>query len=145
MDISVKKDGERNTPCMSKVLRENMGDVIEFNACDKADDPKGKKRKEDLLDYVHQRSGGESKLRMDLCETGEADLKDPRQVSEVDLEKLIMGNNNSEKQQKEKLMEVLLRYTEFFTTRPGKCKVYEYKFNIADTTAIIGHSRPVPY
>jgi len=31
------------------------------------------------------------------------------------------------------------------TTRPGKCRLYEYKFNITDTTPIIGHSRPVPY
>ena len=46
LDISVKKDGKRNTPCMSKVLREKMDDVTEFNACDKADDFKGKKRKE---------------------------------------------------------------------------------------------------
>ena len=145
LDISVKKDGKRNNPCMNKVLRENVDDVIEFNACDKADDFKGKKRKEDLVDYVHQGSGGESKLRMDLCETGEADLRDPQQVSEVDLEKLIMSNNNLKKQQKEKLIEVLLRYTEFLITRPGKCKANEYKFNITDTTPIIGHSRPVPY
>jgi hypothetical protein len=143
-DISVKKDGKRNTPCRNKVLRENMDNQIEFNACDKADDFKGKMRKEDLVDYVHQGSGGESKLRMDVCETGEADLWDLRQVSEVDLEKLIRSNN-LEMQQKEKLIEVLLRYTEFLTTRPGKCKVYEYKFNITDTTPIIGHSRPVPY
>jgi hypothetical protein len=40
-----------------------MDDVIEFNACNKADDFKGKKRKENLVDYVHQRSVGESKLR----------------------------------------------------------------------------------
>jgi len=145
LDISVKKNGKRNNPCMNKVLRENVDDVIEFNACDKADDFKGKKRKEDLVDYVHQGSGGESKLRMDLCETGEADLRDPQQVSEVDLEKLIMSNNNLKKQQKEKLIEVLLRYTEFLITRPGKCKANEYKFNITDTTPIIGHSRPVPY
>jgi hypothetical protein len=56
-----------------------------------------------------------------------------------------MSNNNLEKQQKEKLIEILLIYTEFLTTRPGKCKVYEYKFNITNTAPIIGHSRPVPY
>jgi len=33
---------------------------------------------------------------MDLCETGEGDLRDPRQVSEVDLEKLITSNNSLE-------------------------------------------------
>jgi hypothetical protein len=35
--------GKGNAPCLSKVLRENRNDVIEFNACDKADDIKGKK------------------------------------------------------------------------------------------------------
>jgi hypothetical protein len=70
LDISVKKYGKRNTPCMSKILRENMDEVIEFNTCDKADYSKGKRSKEDLVDYVHQGSGGESKLRIDLCETG---------------------------------------------------------------------------
>jgi peroxiredoxin family protein len=142
LDISMKRNGKENTPCISEVLRENKNDVIEFNACDKADDFKGMKRKEKQVDYIHQeRSGGESRL----WEKGGADLRDPRQVSEVDLKKLIMSNSNLEMQWKEKLIEVLLRYTEFFTTRPGKRKVYEYNFNITDTTPIIGHSRPVPY
>ena len=66
LDIGVKKDGNRNITCMRKVLRENMDDIIEFNAFDKADDFKGKNWNEDLADYVHQGSGGESKLRMDL-------------------------------------------------------------------------------
>jgi hypothetical protein len=102
-------------------------------------------RKEDLVDYIHQGSEGEFKLRMDICGTGKADLRDPRQVSEVDLEKLIVSNNNLEMQQKEKLIKVLLRYIEFLNTRTGKCKVYEYEFSITDKTPIIGHSRPVPY
>jgi len=76
LDISVKKDGKRNTPGRNKVLRENR-DEIELNACNKANEFKGKMRKEDLVDYIHQGSGGESKLRMDVCETGEADLRDP--------------------------------------------------------------------
>jgi hypothetical protein len=63
----------------------------------------------------------------------------------VDLEKLIMSDKNLEMQHEEKLIEVLLRQTEFLTTRPGKCKVYEYKFNITDTSHMIGHSRPAPY
>jgi hypothetical protein len=40
---------------------------------------------------------------------------------------------------------MLLRHTDFLTTGPGKCKQYEYKFNITDTIPRIGHSRPVPY
>jgi hypothetical protein len=74
-----------------------------------------------------------------------ADLRDPRQVSEVDLEELIVSNSNLEMQHKEELIEVLLRYSEFLTTRPGKCKVYEYKFNVPDTIPIKGHSIHVPY
>jgi hypothetical protein len=119
--------------------------MIEFNACDKADDFKGKKRKKNQVDYVYQETnGGESRLRLDLYETG-ADLRDPRQVLEVDLEKLIMSNKNFEMKQKENLIEIIVRYTEFLATRPGKCKVHEYKFNITDITPIIGHSRHVPY
>jgi len=34
LDINVKKGGKRNIPCMSKILRENRDNVIEFNACD---------------------------------------------------------------------------------------------------------------
>jgi hypothetical protein len=48
LDINVKKDGKGSTPCMSKVLKENMDDVIEVNECDKADGFKRKKWKEDL-------------------------------------------------------------------------------------------------
>jgi len=84
--------GRENTPCLIEVLSENMDDVIEYNACDKADDIRCKKRirKEDLVDYVHQKgSGGESRLQLDLYKTGEADLRDPQQISEVDLEKII--------------------------------------------------------
>jgi hypothetical protein len=43
-------------------------------------------------------------------------------------------------QQREKLIEVLLRYSEFLTTILGKYKVYEYKFNTTDTTPITGNS-----
>jgi hypothetical protein len=69
-----------------------MDNVIEFNACDKADDMKGKTRtrKVDLVDYSHQEgSGGKSRLQLDLYETGEAKLRDPEQISEVNLEKII--------------------------------------------------------
>jgi hypothetical protein len=44
-----------------------------------------------------------------------------------------------------KQKENVLKYTDFFTTRPGKYKVYKYKFNITDTTPKIGHFRTVPY
>jgi hypothetical protein len=56
LDTHVNKDGKGNTPCWSEVLRENMYDVTEFNACDKAGDIKGKTRtrKVDLVDYSHQ-------------------------------------------------------------------------------------------
>jgi hypothetical protein len=59
LDISVKKDRKRNTPCMSKALRGNMDDVIQFNACDKGDDFKGKKRKITFIEEVGESSNCE--------------------------------------------------------------------------------------
>jgi hypothetical protein len=78
-DVSVEKDVTGNTPRMSEVLRENRDDVTEFNAYDKADDFNGKKR-EDLVDFIHQGIGEVSILRIDLCETG-GELRDPQQVT----------------------------------------------------------------
>jgi len=70
LDISLKKDGKGNTPCVSKVLRENRDEVIEFNDCDKADEFKGKKRKEDQVDYVYQeRREGDGKEESQLDAT----------------------------------------------------------------------------
>jgi hypothetical protein len=74
----------------------------------KADDFKDKKRKQDQIDYVLQeRSVRESRLQLDVCETGGTNLRDPRQVAEVDLEKLIMSNNKLYMQQKENLINPL--------------------------------------
>jgi hypothetical protein len=55
-----------------------------------------------------------------------------------------MGYNNLEMQQKEKLIEVPLSYTELFTSRPEKCKVHvkKYKFTITNTIPITGYSIP---
>jgi hypothetical protein len=71
----MKKDWKGYTPCVGKVFRENRDDVIEFNDCDKADEFKCEKRKEDQIDYVYQEGRGEeSRLRLDLRETGVDDL-----------------------------------------------------------------------
>jgi hypothetical protein len=148
VDIHVMKGGKENTPFLDEEFRRNRDDTIKLNVCNEAADVKCTRRirNEDIADYVHQEeSGGESRLKEDLCETADADSSDPRRISEVDLKKLITSNDNLERVQKEGLIEVLLRYLEFLTTRPGKCKAYEYKFNITGTIPIIGYSRPVPY
>jgi hypothetical protein len=142
--MQVKNGGKENAPHFNEELRESMDNMTELNAYDEADVECTRRiRKED---YAHQEeSGGESRLKHVLCETTDVDLREPRQITEVDLKKLIMSNDNLEDQQKERLIEVLLKYTEYLTTKPGKCKVYEYKFNVTDTIPTIGHSRPVPY
>jgi hypothetical protein len=144
VDIHVK-DGKENTPFLDEELRRNRDDTIELNACNEAADVKCtiRVRNEDIADYPHQEeSGGELRLKEDLCETADADSRDPRRISEVDLKKL-NTSNNLEREQKEGLIEVLLTYLEFLTTKPGKYKVCEYKFNVTDTIPIIGYSRPV--
>ena len=70
-DISVKKFGKGNNSSMDEVLSEDRDDMIECNACDKADNFKVKNGKKDVVDYVHQEgSVGESGLRLKLCERG---------------------------------------------------------------------------
>ena len=59
---------------------------MEFNVCDKADDFKGKKRKEDLVDCVHQQEVWQSADRDEICAKLEMSLQNvlqPREAKEM--------------------------------------------------------------
>jgi uncharacterized membrane protein (DUF106 family) len=70
-----------------------MNNCVKVDACAEAEDMEGTKKrmKEYSVDYFHeQESRDVSTLERDLCETNNTDLRDPRQILEVDLKKLIM-------------------------------------------------------
>ena len=69
-------------------------------------------------------------------------IMDSRELNTCD-----KGDDIEDKQKirKHDRMEALLKHDDPSTTRPGKYKAYIHKFNITDTTPVLGHSRPVPY
>jgi hypothetical protein len=45
--------------------------------------------------------------------------------------------------QKYELFETLLKCRDHFTTRPGKCQLTSYEFNVTSNEPIVDHSRPI--
>jgi hypothetical protein len=43
------------------------------------------------------------------------------------------------------LYQVLFWYKEHITTRPGKCKLFTYKFQVNADGPIVDHSSPIPF
>jgi hypothetical protein len=47
--------------------------------------------------------------------------------------------------QKEDLYAVLIKYLSHMTTKPGKCTLFSYKFQVDSDKPIEGYSRPIPF
>ncbi|PNF32592.1 hypothetical protein B7P43_G19008, partial [Cryptotermes secundus] len=43
------------------------------------------------------------------------------------------------------LYQVLLRYKDHLTTRPGKCNLFTYRFQVNADKPIVSYSRPIPF
>jgi hypothetical protein len=48
-------------------------------------------------------------------------------------------------EEKFKLLEVIHKYQEHFVTRPGKCNMFEYRFQMQGGLPKSCHSRPIPF
>lgn len=70
---------------------------------------------------------------------------DPRSLQEADLRSLVEQVDNLSNPERDALYQVLVRYKEHMTTRPGKCKLFTYRFQVEADKPIIGYSRPIPY
>jgi hypothetical protein len=70
---------------------------------------------------------------------------DPRSLQEADLRSLVEQVDNLSTLERDALYQVLLRYIEHMIARPGKCKLFKYRFQVEADKPIIGHSRPIPY
>jgi hypothetical protein len=58
---------------------------------------------------------------------------------------LVFENQNLNSCEKESLFELLSKYADSFTDRPGKCKVFEYEFRLTDPKPTTGYSRSIPF
>jgi hypothetical protein len=76
----------------------------------------------------------------------ELDSSDPRSVQKTDLSALVeQVVSLSEVQRRRRLYEVLLKYLSHMTTKPGRCNLFSYKFQVNTDTPIVGYSRPIPF
>jgi hypothetical protein len=70
---------------------------------------------------------------------------DPRAFSKEDVYNIGKQISCLNSTQRQKLSSVLLRYVEFLTTKPGRCSLMKYKFQIVADQPIVGFSRPIPF
>jgi hypothetical protein len=47
--------------------------------------------------------------------------------------------------ERSRLYEVLIKYLSHMTTKPGRCNLFTYKFQIQTNKPIVGSSRPIPF
>lgn len=70
---------------------------------------------------------------------------DPRAISEVEISNLVGGNSYLKEDEKIILIDLLRKYAPFLTSRPGRCKVSEYGFQLVDDKPFVGQVRPIPF
>jgi hypothetical protein len=68
-----------------------------------------------------------------------------RSISKAEIFRLVNCNENLEEGQKSNLFDLLIEYASYLNSRPGKCKIFEYAFNLTDEKPIMSHTRPVPF
>ena len=72
-------------------------------------------------------------------------LPDPRALQAADLSSLARQVTNLSSDEQSELYQVLLRYKDHFTTKPGRCNLFTYEFQVEADKPIIGYSRPIPF
>lgn len=71
-------------------------------------------------------------------------LSNSRSLKE-DLSTLINMNANINESQKESLIDLLSSYMRCSTSRPGRCNLFEHKFQVNKDKPIVGYFRPIPF
>jgi hypothetical protein len=70
---------------------------------------------------------------------------DARSVSVQELRAKVREAVGLCEDEKERLFDMLLKYKDSFTTRPGKCSLMKYRFDVTSPEPIVGGSRPIPF
>lgn len=70
---------------------------------------------------------------------------DPGSLRKTALVRLIEQDVNIDGTQKERLFQVLVKYLEYMTARPGKCSLCKYKFQVETDRPVVGYSRCIPF
>jgi hypothetical protein len=70
---------------------------------------------------------------------------DVRAVSVQDLHTKVWEASALSETQRKALFEMLLQYKDNFTSKPGKCKDFEHRFEVEQSGPTVGRTRPVPF
>jgi hypothetical protein len=70
---------------------------------------------------------------------------DPRSLRREEVSALISLVTSLTEAQREKLFDVLIKYLSFLTTKPVRCTLLEYKFQVETNQHIVSYSRPIPF
>jgi hypothetical protein len=71
--------------------------------------------------------------------------QDDRIITADQLRAKVCENNTLSLQPQEQLYALLLKYQQHLTKRPGRCSVFEYKFQIEGDMPTSANSRPIPF
>ena len=70
---------------------------------------------------------------------------DDRMITVDPLRSKVKENNNLSPQQQEDLYNILIKYQQHLTKRPGKCSKFEYEFRVEGSVTNSANSRPIPF
>jgi hypothetical protein len=70
---------------------------------------------------------------------------DPRELQEEDLCHLVEQVETLSVIDKDRLCSLLKKYLSHMTTKPGKCRIFKYKFQVIADKPIVGYSRAIPF
>jgi hypothetical protein len=73
------------------------------------------------------------------------DIPDTRATSATELTAVINKNEHLSASEREGLIELMLKYKDSLTSKPGKCKLLEYEFKLTDDRPVMYHSRTIPF
>jgi hypothetical protein len=93
------------------------------------------------LGRYEERNAGDTEPAPDTNKTN----KDDRTITTDQIRELINELEDITSDQKQKLAAVLFKYHGNFTKRPGKCKGFEYTFQVQGQGPKSTYSRPLPF
>jgi hypothetical protein len=73
------------------------------------------------------------------------DSPDPRSLRKADVSGLVEQVTSLSALERSRLCEVLIKYLSHVTTKPGKCSLLQYKFQVQTERPIIVYFRPIPF
>jgi hypothetical protein len=68
-----------------------------------------------------------------------------KEESEWSKDKMLQQLNYLEEERRLELYHTLEKYKTYLTSKPGKCNLFTYNFQVETDKPIVGYSRPIPF